>query len=373
MYKIKRYLDCYIPITTCNLRCSYCYVAQKKLFKVQATKLPHSPQEIRKALSKKRMGGTCAIGLGATGETLLIPETIDIARELLEEGHFVMIVTNGTLTNRFDQIATLPKELLKHLFFKFSFHYLELKRLSAFDEFFSNVKKMKQVGCSFTVELTPCDEEIPYIDDIKKKCVDNLGALCHITIGRSDIDPEHRIPHLSELSFPKYKKIWGQFDSDLFDFKKGLFYQKRDEFCYAGLWSASINLGEGNISQCLCGKSLGNIFENIDKPIKFEPVGKNCRLAHCFNGHVYLAFGCIPSINSYTYCDVRNRVCADGTEWLQPDYKELFSSKLIESNKPWSRLRQGVFQMKTNIKTLTFKENIARAFPKLYSRIKANK
>lgn len=39
--KIKRYIDCYVPITTCNLRCSYCYVAQQGLFKQAVPHFEH--------------------------------------------------------------------------------------------------------------------------------------------------------------------------------------------------------------------------------------------------------------------------------------------------------------------------------------------
>ena len=39
-------------------------------------------------------------------------------RTLLEEGHFVTLVTNGTMTKRFDEIITWDKALLSHLFYK---------------------------------------------------------------------------------------------------------------------------------------------------------------------------------------------------------------------------------------------------------------
>ena len=29
MEKIKRFIECLIPVTACNLRCSYCYVIQR--------------------------------------------------------------------------------------------------------------------------------------------------------------------------------------------------------------------------------------------------------------------------------------------------------------------------------------------------------
>ena len=338
--KIKRYIDCYIPITTCNLRCSYCYVAQQGLFKQAVPHFEHSAKEIRQALSVQKLGGVCVLNLCAGGETLIAEEVIAIIRELLEEGHFVGVVTNGLLAHRFDELAAFPKELLDHLFIKFSFHYLELKRLNVFDVYFSNIKKMQKAGASFTVEMTPCDEEIPLISEIKQVCMENLGALCHVTIARSDIDPDQRIPHLSKYDFETYKTIWSIFHSDLFDFKASIFYQHRDEFCYAGDWTFYVNLGTGDATQCYCGKKIGNIFDN--EPLHFEAIGKKCTQAHCYNGHSWLTFGDIPQLKSPTYADMRNRVTVTGEEWLGPEVKEAFSAKLCRTNRKypfWKRYK----------------------------------
>ena len=76
----------------------------------------------------------------AAGETLLSEELIPIIQELLDEGHYCMIVTNGTITPKFNQLAKFSVEQRKRLFIKFSYHYLELKRLNLLNVFFSNVK-----------------------------------------------------------------------------------------------------------------------------------------------------------------------------------------------------------------------------------------
>lgn len=340
MKKIKRFLDCYIPITTCNLQCSYCYIAQQGLFKSGKTSFEHSPQEMRQALSKKRLGGPCLINLCAGGETLLVETVVQIIEELLKEGHYVMVVTNGLISKRFEQLLLISEDLQKRLFIKFSFHYLELRRLQLFDVYFENVLKIKNSNISFSVELTPCDDEIPYIEDIQKRCKEKLGNICHVTIGRSDIDPEHRIPHLSGYSFEEYCKIWKQFDSELFNFKRKIFYQKRKEFCYAGEWTAYINLGTGEMKQCYCGEILDNIYQNTDAPLKFRAIGSHCEFSHCYNGHVWLAFGNIPELDAPTYAQLRNRECEDGQEWLKPEIKEVFSTKLNETNKKYSLLKK---------------------------------
>ena len=335
METIKKFIDCYIPTETCNFQCHYCYIALQQKFNNKMVHFSHSKEEIRSALSKERLGGTCLLNFCAGGETLLSDEVLPIVHELLLEGHYLMIVTNGSITKRFQEITAWDEELKKRLFIKFSFHYLELKRLDFLEKYFSNVELMKKSGVSFTVELTPSDELIPYIDEIKKICMNNLGSLCHVTVARDD--RTNGIELLSKHSFEEYKSIWGTFNSKLFEFKTEIFYKKRKEFCYAGEWSANLNLETGDITQCYCGKKLDNIYANIEEPIYFEPVGYNCGIAHCYNGHVFLALGDIPTLDAPTYAEERNRICEDGSEWLFPDMKEFMSHKLCENNTAFSK------------------------------------
>ena len=337
MDKMKRFIDIYIPTETCNLRCYYCYVAQKRKFNAKLAKFSHTPAEIREALSQKRLGGACLLNLCAGGETLLSEDVLPVVKELLTEGHYVMIVTNGTLTNRFEEVATWPKELLARLFFKFSFHFLEMKRLGWIDRFADSVQRVKAAGASFTVEVTPSDELIPYIDELKETCLEKFGALCHLTIARDD--RTGGIDILSAHSFDEYKRIWGQFDSALFDLKCNLYHRKISEFCYAGEWSAYLNLETGRLAQCYCGQQIDNIYENVDKPIHFKAVGKHCSLPYCYNGHAFLALGDVPGIDTVTYADTRNRVCKDESEWLKPEMKEFMSFKLKDNNKEYTSLR----------------------------------
>ncbi|MBE5958662.1 MAG: radical SAM protein [Lachnospiraceae bacterium] len=335
MSTIKRYIDCYIPTQTCNLKCHYCYISLLEKFSNKVASFTHSKMKIRKALSKERLGGTCLLNMCAGGETLISEDVLDVVHELLDEGHFVMIVTNGTLTKRFQEITTWDAKLLKHLIIKFSFHYLEFKRLNLFDIFFENVEMMKKSGVSFTVELTPSDELEPYIGEVKELCMEKLGALCHVTIARDD--RTDGIDLLSKHSMEEYKKIWGTFESKLFDYKTEIFYKKRKEFCYAGEWSAILNLETGDIRQCYCEKVIDNIYEKIDEPINFEPVGYGCKLPHCYNGHSFLALGDIPELKTPTYAEERNRKCKDGTKWLSPEMNEFLSHKLCENNLEYSR------------------------------------
>ena len=328
--QIIKFFDCYIPVTTCNFRCHYCYITQNKWWADKLPKFKYSPQHIAKALAKERVGGTCLINLCGGGETLLPPQMTEIVRCLLQEGHYVMIVTNGTVSKRIDEILALDESLLKRLFFKLSFQYLELKRNKLMDAFFNNVNKIKASPASFTVELTVVDELVPYIPDIKQICQQKLGTLCHLTIARDETQPS--IPRLSKYSEEDFREIWKDFNSAMFDFKLPLFEQKRTEFCYAGHWSYCINFGTGDISPCYGCKSFQNIFEDVNAPIKSHPVGCSCPNPHCWNNHAFLCLGDIVDFPAPRYATIRDRICKDGSHWLKPEFQNIFSQRLDENN-----------------------------------------
>lgn len=51
---------------------------------------------------------------------------------------------------------------------------------------------------SFTIEVTPSDELIPYIDEMKEVSLREFGALPHITVARDESKPDY--PLLTKLS-----------------------------------------------------------------------------------------------------------------------------------------------------------------------------
>lgn len=347
MDKLKRYIECYIPTETCNLRCHYCYITQQRKFNNKLASFPQTPEMIRSALSAERLGGKCLFNLCAGGETLLAEEILDIIRALLEEGHYVMVVTNGTLTKRFDEITLFPSQLQQKLIFKFSFHYLELKRLNLLDQFFENIEKVRNSGCSFTVEITPSDELIPAIEDIKAICLEKLGTLCHITIARDDRTSGINV--LSDYSFEEYQSIWRVFNSALFNFKTTIFYKKRQEFCYAGDWSLYVNLSTGAVRQCYCGRELDNIYDNVTKPLNFNAIGYKCTLPHCYNGHAFLTLGNIPELVTPTYAEMRNRIDNSGRNWLQSEMYAFLSQKLADNNSQYSSKKKRLSSIKESL------------------------
>ncbi len=333
--KMKRFVDIRIPIETCNFRCKYCYIAQQHRFDRKPSPIPYDPEFIRKALSVERMGGICHFNICGDGETLIPKEMPKILSEIIQEGHYVFVVTNGSMSSRFDEILDLiPPELLKHLGFKFSFHYQELIRLNILDKFFENVHKVWDAGCSISLELTPCDELIPLIPEIKELCLKEVGALCHVTVARDNRKKD--IPILTNLNREEYLDTWRQFDSPLFEYKMSTFNVKRREFCYAGAWGGVLDLNTGILSQCYLGKGQ-NIFDNLSDPIDFDHcIGYRCKEAHCFNSHAFLTLGFIPELESPFYFEMRNRVSSLGKEWLSAEMKSFLSHKLNEENNEYS-------------------------------------
>jgi MoaA/NifB/PqqE/SkfB family radical SAM enzyme len=331
---MKRFIDILIPSSPCNLCCHYCYVPQETKQKNCKSPFLYSAKHVGRALSKKRLGGICHFNACGIGETLIPEQVTDIIREILKNGHYVMIVTNGTLTKRFRQFARFPKHLKERLGFKFSFHYLELAKRGMLDIFFGNVELVKKSGMSFSVELMPSDELEPYIEDVKKICVEKVGALPHTTIPRNETVPG--IELLSKHPMNEFYKIWENFDSEMLRFKKSTWGVKRHEYCYAGAWSGLLNVGSGVMTACYWSKITQNIFEDLKKPIKWVAVGKCCNLPHCVNSHSLLALGDIPQIKG-VYADIRNRKNEkDGTEWLRPKMKEFLSRRLENYNKQFT-------------------------------------
>ena len=337
--QIKRFITCHIPVYACNFRCSYCYVGQHQgAYKNGVKPFASEPEAISSFFSVDRLGGFCYFNMCGDGETLLHPQIIELVSLLVDQGHFVDIITNGTVTDKFKEIVNTFSEFQKsHLFIKFSFHYLELKHKKLMETFVSNVSVIKNAGISHSIEVTPHDDLIPYIDEIKDFSLKNFGAVPHITVARNEGTKE--IALLSKYSKNEYGKIWSVFDSPLFDFKLRIFGEKRFEFCYAGQWSLYCNLATGDYFQCYGGDFLGNI-RNVRKPIHFRAIGR-CRLPHCFNGHAFLALGNIPEMPTPTYAQERDRKY-DGGGWLMPCMSDFFNTKTFESNSRLSKRKEWI-------------------------------
>lgn len=54
---VKRFFECLIPVTVCNLKCSYCYVIQRDYRNMKLAELKYTPEHIGKCLTKERLRG----------------------------------------------------------------------------------------------------------------------------------------------------------------------------------------------------------------------------------------------------------------------------------------------------------------------------
>lgn len=333
MDKINKLVLGMIPNQKCNLKCEYCYISQVEAWD-EPTSFQYTAEHIAKCLSKERLGGVSLINLTGNGETMLQPDIVPLVRALLEQGHYVEIVTNGTVTKNIKKILNFPKNELSRLFFKISFHYKELKRLKLMDCFFENVNAIHAAGASFTLELMAFDGIEKDIKDIKQICLDNVGAYCHATIGRNDMRKDKGL--LSDHSKEEFRTIWNELESPMASFKLDVIGVKRKEFCYAGSWSLFVNMNTGESQPCYWQPYNQNIFKYPNEPIQFIPVGHACTQPYCTNAHAHLCWGIIPELNTPNYTNMRNRMMRNGEEWLTPECKEFFNSKLAESNTPYS-------------------------------------
>jgi hypothetical protein len=291
----------------------------------------YSPEHIGKAFSKDRLGGACFFNFCADGETLLTNRIDEYIYEIVKQGHYAEIVTNMTITPVIKKILAWDIELLERVEFKCSFHYLELKQKGLLAIFAANINAAWAAGASASIEITPSDELMPYIDEAQAFSMENFGALPQLTIARND--GTKGIEYLTALSAEEYGKVWSVFGSPFFDFKRSIFKVKRNEYCYAGMYTLFVNLENGETKQCYIGDYRQNIFKNFEKPIRFIPIGR-CRQPHCYNGHALLTFGNIPhKFTNLKYGDdIRDRIKDDGGHWLKPKLLAFFNSRLEETN-----------------------------------------
>jgi hypothetical protein len=292
----------------------------------------------------ERVGGPAYMNFCADGETLLVRDLDLYVKALVQVGHYAEIITNATITPALDKFLSWDRELLKRVEFKCSFHYLELKKRGLLETFAANVQKIWAAGASASIEMIPSDDLIPYIDEVKLFSMQHFGALPQLSIVRDDRTSQ--IARLTSLCHENYLKTWRSFDSNFWEFKNSIFGKKQTAFCYAGAWSLYINLCDGQSTQCYCGNSLGNVFAHPEQPLPSRPVGK-CKLAHCFNGHVFCTLGVIPGY-TVRYGDIRNRQMKNGGQWLQPELLSFFNTELCQSNRTYSSLEK-IEVMVTNV------------------------
>lgn len=333
MDKVKRFVECLIPVTACNLKCEYCYVMQRNNRKGKMAELHYSPEQIGIALNKERWGGICYFSICGAGETTLQKNIEDIVYNILLQGHYVNITTNGTITQRLQAIIDKAKPFIKHLHFAFSYHYLELKKLGLVEKFFNNIKMVRNAGASVMIQFNMYDGYVPYLEEMKETCVKYAGAMPQIAATRKEESDLERIELLTNYSEQQYKSFGDDFNSPLFDFTMKNFNVKRKEFCYAGDWTAILDLSTGIMRRCYSSYLYQNIFKNPEEKIRFLAMGNCCGSPFCMNSSHFMSLGVIPEIETPTYAQLRNR---DEADWYTDEMQCFLSSKLCESNEEYS-------------------------------------
>lgn len=326
---MRRFIECLIPLTMCNLRCSYCYVTQYKWEKNKSAHFLYNPKYIAKALSKKRLGGISLISMTASGETFIAKELPFISLELLKQGHFINITTNGTLSNHIERFLEITEGYHDHIHVSFSLHYTELLRKHLIDVFFDNIKKVRGAGCSILLQINLVDDYVPYWEDIKKISYEKTGAYPQVALTRKMSGNSFDICTKC-MTQEQYIAKGKEMHSPLFDFTCNNFMVKQTDYCYAGYWSATLNLCTGDMTSCYGSGIKQNIYENINKPIIWEPIGKHCTHQYCINSSHFISQGIIPSQkNVLSYGELRNREKAN---WYGEEVKHFLYSKFKDSN-----------------------------------------
>ncbi len=329
MEKIKRFIECLLPITACNLKCSYCYVIQRDNRKNTVADMKYSPEQIGLATTKERWGGCCYFSICGSGETTLQKNIDEIAYNILKNGHYVNITTNGTITKQIKKILTTCKDYVSHLHFCFSFHYIELVERNLVNVFFDNFRLIKESGASIMVQFNMCDDYLPYLDEMKEICINQTGAAPQIAATREEEKNLEKIKLLTKYSEKEYFEFGKEFDSPLFEYTMKNFNVKRREFCYAGDWATNLNLATGIMRRCYCSYLRQDVFKNPNEKIKFLAIGHACGSPFCMNSSHFMSLGVIPELQSPTYASLRNRLEAN---WYSDNMNEFLSSKLSESN-----------------------------------------
>ncbi|WP_207638113.1 radical SAM protein [Butyrivibrio sp. FCS006] len=322
---MRKYIGLDIPAYGCNLNCSYCYLNNKSTGEGAFPPLTHSVQYVRYKLRREAIGGSALIGMCACGETLLADKFDDLCVELLKEGHYLIIVTNGIYTERIERLIKRAGKYSRHLIFKMSFHYLELKKRNLLKIYRDNIRLIDNSDASYTIELMPHDELMEFIPEIMDYSYKSFGALPQLTVGRDEADSRKL---LTALSIDEYIDVWSVFKSEMFDLKMK-YYMMHGTNCNAGRDSFFIDLDSGAMRRCLFPDKQGNFYdENAD--LNFDRVGDSCPLEYCFNCHAYVTIGILPDFEAPTLTEIRDRTTTDNKHWLKSDVRRFLGVKIYE-------------------------------------------
>lgn len=297
--KIQRYVQGTFNTFGCNLDCSYCYLKMKGIRNIGKS-FPYGVEHIAKAMSADRWG-ICYISLTGDGETLLSEEVVDLAYHLLNEGHYLNIINNGTQTQNLEYMCRLlDEDCISRVMLTFSLHYRELQKRGLLEQFFSNIRMMRDRGFTVYIHMVLCDDYYRDCEEIRKFCITETGICPQIGMIRneSDKDNERRV---SGYTQEEYYKMADSFHSPYFEMQKFLYEENcSKEYCYAGRLGALLNFTTGVMRQCVANDRPVQVFDDIEKEIDFEEVGFHCNSPWCYCS-TFQIFGMIANKDYPTY------------------------------------------------------------------------
>lgn len=283
-----KHFSCEIGSCICNMNCSYCYVDFSNPKLKHSAQFPHSIEYMLKAVSRKRLGGAAFFNMCGEGETLLKPGYIELVKGLLADGHYVGIITNGTVESKINELILLNEDFKKRLLVQCSIHYLELKKQNKLDIYFDTINKLKKNHISVCMTMPGADEYIPYIEEIKNKCLNKTGMLPVISPIRRETNFNEEFPLGSRLSWKEYYKVWEPFKSNAFEMRSKTL-GKFEGLCYSGISSAWINFVTGEIRTCIPGERMDNIYDDITRKINFKKESHKCPYGFCSHNNLFLS------------------------------------------------------------------------------------
>jgi MoaA/NifB/PqqE/SkfB family radical SAM enzyme len=320
-----------VPGTVCNLNCSYCYVGENK---GQKGTYAYPVEHMLKCFEPERFGGPVYFEGTGGGETLLWSQIVDFTEGMLSYGHVVAYTTNMTIAPVIEKFCDFHKNLRDRLVLGVSLHYLELKRKKLLDTFLANLSMLKSAGISFFIAICISDDYLGHLREIRDLFENEIGLLPQANMMRdynrggakTAVEYSANVNHLVEETC----------DVRPWKLQKHIFGHRRTEFCHAGEYSISLDLGTGDYTKCwgnsglgknwrklLARKSelvrkvplvnnrvtnrifgepsqiMGNLFKDPNEPVRFEPIGK-CPFYDCVCA-AYQCFGLIPELNVETF------------------------------------------------------------------------
>ncbi len=290
MENIAKMINGRIHTAGCTLSCDYCCLAQVEHKNDRETYALKYPLEtVLKACSKERLGGTAFIQIIGDGETLLPKDAVPLIHGLLKEGHFVQVITNGTLGDRIRELVEkAEKDKLKdHLLISFSLHFLELEKRNLLESYAENVNYVKEQGVSFRVSIVCGDGYLEAADRIHKFCREKLEGITLNVGSTKEFDKTGNCTGIYSKYSKEvyYEKVRESFSSHNFEYISDLEEMDNHKFCYAGKWYFQLDFTTGMYSQCLMNEGFShNFFEHLEEELETEPVGTGCRASFCWCG-----------------------------------------------------------------------------------------